>query len=731
MEIIADLTEDVLAHQDIPCGRLDCNQVIQAGQRRYYIKSPNPTKSGKLVCKSCRDMYLQRAGTITRTKSRSQVPSETHVQAVRRNVIDTRNKGTIRLFAWLPLVTIIGDASLSERRVTPLLASSQPLYGHNYGAMLPPAAPSGSRHESFTSGAIVRVPNFNSRSTPHEFSSLLLHRYRRSRCANAAYASQSMNPNSTPPPWDAVPARLFPTGYSEAHRSYETTKDAWQQTAYKHTGIGPGLINEKVELFVQVLHEVPGKSQGKLVGNLSEGVKGVDANSTVYTLMGIVFFHMKSKLTAYMNGYPFDWSSLIIREVSTWIDLGNEPQESSYFYDQCYPVAGKGKGKGTRVFKKPTKTFVLAIVLNAELYDAAIEFSEAPKEIDQRPAKHQSTSKPAGIWVEPEENFRSSATRHSNEGDSTHRMQLRAAHWAAASVEENDERMEKRDCSNSPPVTPPPSKRRTVPAYESPDGLLMREALAAVISERIEYFPIQPPALKSLLEGSNPRRFTCDPELASQGSIVVNHSQTIGIGTFKTAHSGHLSLIHLPKRGLGQQPNSRVAVKCLYRARNKAADSTGPIKVSRLPFGDAAVAVSHEPLSGNNIVNISSIRRTYVLEEFIDTKTAGPYVKFVHDGSATPLLDEDDDLYRIAQFLCFTQHVQYQKTDQTVFISDLQGASSLLTDPQIMTAAEIADGVSIFGDGNVSSIFMKFPQQHICNEFCKWFQLPSYHILDS
>lgn len=124
----------------------------------------------------------------------------------------------------------------------------------------------GSRHESFTSGAIVRVPNFNSRSTPREFSSLLLHRYRRSRCANAAYASQSMNPNSTPPPWDAVPARLFPTGYSEAYRSYEATKHAWQQTAYKHTGIGPGLINEKVELLVQVLHEVPGKSQGKLVG---------------------------------------------------------------------------------------------------------------------------------------------------------------------------------------------------------------------------------------------------------------------------------------------------------------------------------------------------------------------------------------------------------------------------------------------------------------------------------
>ncbi|KAJ7196326.1 hypothetical protein C8J57DRAFT_1644167 [Mycena rebaudengoi] len=722
MEIIADLTEDVLAHQDIPCGRLDCNQVIQAGQRRYYIKSPNPTKSGKLVCKSCRDMYLQRAGTITRTKSRSQVPSETHVQAVRRNVIDARNKGTIRFFAWLPLVTIIGDASLSERRVTPLLASSQPHYGHDYGAMLPPTAPSGSRHESFTSGAIVRVPNFNSRSTP-------------------PYASQSMNPNSTPPPWDAVPARLFPTGYSEAHRSYEATKHAWQQTAYKHTGIGPGLINEKVELLVQVLHEVPGKSQGKLVGNLSEGVKGVDANSTVYTLMGIVFFHMKSKLTAYMNGYPFDWSR---------------------------------KGKGTRVFKKPTKPFVLAIVLNAELYDAAMEFSEAPKEIDQRPAKRQSTSKPAGIWFEPEENFRSSATRHSNEGDSTHRMQLRAARWAAASVEENNERMGReivRDIQNSPPVTPPPSKRRTVPAYESPDGLLMREALAAgglmdeehvpVISERIEYFPIQPPAFKSLLEGSNPRRFTCGPESASQGSIVVNHSQTIGIGTFKTAHSGHLSLIHLPKR-----------VKCLYRARNKAADTTGPIKVSRytttdehrrlldeanllywadalmsftysfidktlaelpgpppfiiprLRFVDAAVAVSHEPLSGNNIANISSIRRTYLLEEFIDTKTAGPYVKFVHNGSATPLLDEDDDLYRIAQFLCFTQHVQYQKTDQTVFISDLQ-------DPQIMTAAEIADGVSIFGDGNVSSIFAKFPQQHICNEFCKWFQLPSYRILNS
>ncbi|KAJ7846500.1 hypothetical protein B0H14DRAFT_3454395 [Mycena olivaceomarginata] len=121
---------------------------------------------------------------------------------------------------------------------------------------------------------------------------------------------------------------------------------------------------------------------------------------------------------------------------------------------------------------------------------------------------------------------------------------------------------------------------------------------------------------------------------------------------------------------------------------------------------------------------IHNCASTYLVEEFINESSEG-FVKFVHNGDANPLLDLDDPLYEIAEFLCFTQHVQYFKTDGTVFLSDLQGSASLLTDPQIMTSPKIADGRDIFGAGNVGNIFEKFPEQHICNTYCKWFKLPA------
>ncbi|KAJ7598200.1 hypothetical protein C8J56DRAFT_1038979 [Mycena floridula] len=55
-----------------------------------------------------------------------------------------------------------------------------------------------------------------------------------------------------------------------------------------------------------------------------------------------------------------------------------------------------------------------------------------------------------------------------------------------------------------------------------------------------------------------------------------------------------------------------------------------------------------------------------------------------------------DQVYNIAAFLCFSQHVQYLKTGGLAYISDYQGASDLLTDPQIMTSlAPQADAVEV------------------------------------
>ena len=97
-----------------------------------------------------------------------------------------------------------------------------------------------------------------------------------------------------------------------------------------------------------------------------------------------------------------------------------------------------------------------------------------------------------------------------------------------------------------------------------------------------------------------------------------------------------------------------------------------PFDIPELRFVYAGVAVSHDQVLGNNTANTSSVRRTYLLEELIDTEDEN-FVKFVHNGNALPLLEPEDPLYEIAQFLCFTQHVQYYKTEGAVFLSDLQG----------------------------------------------------------
>ncbi|RXW22094.1 hypothetical protein EST38_g3761 [Candolleomyces aberdarensis] len=105
-----------------------------------------------------------------------------------------------------------------------------------------------------------------------------------------------------------------------------------------------------------------------------------------------------------------------------------------------------------------------------------------------------------------------------------------------------------------------------------------------------------------------------------------------------------------------------------------------------------------------------SIRLGYLLEEKIE----GNFTKYIHN---------------VAEFLCFTQHVQYMKTGKLAFVSDYQGYGNLLTDPQILTHHDLS--VSTFGKGNIAEGFIDFEAKHQCNRYCKWFELAPFVAEDT
>ncbi|KAG2151180.1 uncharacterized protein EDB93DRAFT_1083449 [Suillus bovinus] len=147
---------------------------------------------------------------------------------------------------------------------------------------------------------------------------------------------------------------------------------------------------------------------------------------------------------------------------------------------------------------------------------------------------------------------------------------------------------------------------------------------------------------------------------------------------------------------------------------------------------DRAVAVASEPVpfniphvrfveadSSKPASKVASVRACFLLEEVINGED-NDFMKYIHNMDPNLLLDPDKSGYDFALFLAFMQHVQHVKTGGLVFISNYQGNTKLLTDPQIMTHPLVSDTKDIFGGGNIEKVVSEFETRHICNHFCKW-----------
>ncbi|EIN12503.1 hypothetical protein PUNSTDRAFT_130763 [Punctularia strigosozonata HHB-11173 SS5] len=201
-------------------------------------------------------------------------------------------------------------------------------------------------------------------------------------------------------------------------------------------------------------------------------------------------------------------------------------------------------------------------------------------------------------------------------------------------------------------------------------------------------------------------------------ALEVNLVKSLGDGSFKTAHLGRVlsvisgdtlikeltgdicvkqffwgangGAVRKRYRGLSELSMVYLELICvewasalldmvyMFMKREDSKNDIGipPFDVPQMAFVKAALAICH----------LGKEEKILIIEQMIPQSVDGEnFFLYIHNGSAIPTMFDDPGLIERAEFLAFAQHVQWLKTEGEVFISDLQGGRTLLTDPQIMT----------------------------------------------
>jgi len=247
----------------------------------------------------------------------------------------------------------------------------------------------------------------------------------------------------------------------------------------------------------------------------------------------------------------------------------------------------------------------------------------------------------------------------------------------------------------------------------------------------VDFYPIPTRSLDELIDMK--AAFNIKEAELFSGGIRFDSSTAsmIGVGAFKTAQLAQLMLSPLRQSGIGSLSNHDIVLKrpyieqvsnpeppfdryilkdesnLLYREANvlywaKAllkmtydfidcainnASAPPPFDIPRLCFIDAGLVLAYSSVT---VITSSNTNRTaqpvkpggsavntmYLAEEFILTPSGKGFKKYIHNGDAVPCDLFDTEADKMAEFLAFTQHVQYTKTDGQVYISDYQGMLS-------------------------------------------------------
>ncbi|KAG0693446.1 hypothetical protein DFH29DRAFT_1007288 [Suillus ampliporus] len=570
--------------------------------------------------------------------------------------------------------------------------------------------------------------------------------------------------------WNQTSHRLgVPVGYTANHAAHASQREYWSKLSYTM-----GSHAETITLDISAVHDAGPKhkgSRGTPISNIHEGKKDIHAQIDAPGLINIALDTILPKLLALSPTFAWRTLEFIVRDAG-WVNLSTHPANRIYFYSECWHTSKRG-GKESKVFK--SKQFALIVVVPESQwlkYEEWLEKTEEEIHYLARPLARDVTVSPmieqrhADLPVEESVTTSKRVRQHSDS------IPISAPSTSAPSSGLSPPH--KKLAAGSAFCTPSPDREGLKQALRIGGTVNLNvKQLLDLQNENVQYYPIPTRPLSVMLKNAEFLSYNIETVECLMGQLTINLSMPsmLGAGAFKTAHPGWLTLFSPPSSGLGSRTRHEVAVKrayyqayppgtskpslkfkigryaladevpkllkegnVLYWAQSllqltydfidrsiASASELPPFQIPQVRFVDGGLAFAFGPLpapkAGSSMT--SSARTVYLVEELIPGGKE-EFLKYVHNADSNPLLDESDDGYDLALFFTFTQHVQYVKTRGLAFISDYQGSSELLTDPQILTHPTVTQGNDIFGDGNIEGAVSEFEQQHSCSYYCEW-----------
>ncbi|EIN10038.1 hypothetical protein PUNSTDRAFT_44215 [Punctularia strigosozonata HHB-11173 SS5] len=473
-----------------------------------------------------------------------------------------------------------------------------------------------------------------------------------------------------------------PIGYTPAHGQLGS-----QLAIYQSHASG---LSETFNASVLMGRIVCSGSSQKLenIGDIGIGVPAIPARIGLAELKQCLFHALAPRYNKWSENYPLELDAINVhykKQITPLLPMSPDINIVWRF------LVKKGGGKNAVESFQPDTELPLWLVVEEEMYDRIIghisqtqSTSEASYDDQAQTERHKMSGRisPTLTYMSPSQEPIQSLT-DSSRAKSTERTLTTT-----------------RSPPGSPPATPPPSKRlMTAELFTSPSRY--KDRLDAALSAQMRLDPVQ------LRDICNSMLLQYCKEL--EGTLVVDIANQIGDGSFKTAHKAEVSvrtgslpqLLHgtvcakqvyvvLDKKQRHRLDGMKELRECYGELNNLAWGSAllhdvyafmareeqnlGPLPwdCPKMQFVEAMLAICQGPQE-----------KIFLIKQWIPIEDG--FYKYINNNVPIPDTFADEDLNTRAEFLSFSQHVQWVKSGQKVFVSDLQGGRDLLTDPQIMT----------------------------------------------